>query len=299
MLSSKLLDINYWNKFGKRLINELINLIEQIPKGYVTTFKELAKALGDPIATKFVAMYYKKAPHWYRVVSSNLIVSPMQKALLEKEVKIIGNKVYAPIFKDFKSSKPLLELQKIQEYLVNKIKFDYPEYDYVIGIDIGYKNNIIALAIFDKNKKLIETKTCKHNIEFPYIPTYLSFREGIPIVNILKDLDYTALYIINGHGLSHPRKMGLATFVGTVLDLPTIGDAKKLLYGKIKNNIIYAHNMPVGYFVGHYVTIGNRTNLEFLKEFIKEWNSKKYLLPIEVADKITKCGRGDSNPGRD
>jgi len=70
-------------------------------------------------------------------------------------------------------------------------------------------------------------------VRFPYIPGYLSFRE-IPL--LLKTFEKVQtipdVVLLDGHGIAHPRGIGLASHVGLFLDLPTVGCAKNLLVGE-------------------------------------------------------------------
>ena len=70
-------------------------------------------------------------------------------------------------------------------------------------------------------------------LEFPYLPGLLSFREIPVLLAALRKLRRMPdLLFCDGQGYAHPRRMGLATHLGIVLDVPTIGCAKSLLIGK-------------------------------------------------------------------
>ena len=67
---------------------------------------------------------------------------------------------------------------------------------------------------------------------FPYVPGFLYFREGAVISQALSNLKETPqLVIVHGHGTAHPRRCGLASHIGVVLDIPTIGCCRRLLTG--------------------------------------------------------------------
>lgn len=70
-------------------------------------------------------------------------------------------------------------------------------------------------------------------LEFPYVPGFLSFREIPVLLAALRKLRRMPdLLFCDGQGYAHPRRIGLATHLGLVLDVPTIGCAKSLLIGK-------------------------------------------------------------------
>ena len=81
--------------------------------------------------------------------------------------------------------------------------------------------------------KPVEYITRRTKVLFPYVPTLLSFREGPVLCRCFKALrNNPDLIIFDGQGIAHPRKMGLATHFGVILDVPTIGSAKSHLCGE-------------------------------------------------------------------
>jgi deoxyribonuclease V len=77
-----------------------------------------------------------------------------------------------------------------------------------------------------------QTITSVVKTTFPYVPGLLSFREGPVILKCVKKLKLEPdLFIFDGQGLAHPRKAGLATHMGVILNKPSIGSAKSHLYG--------------------------------------------------------------------
>ncbi|MFC6101998.1 deoxyribonuclease V [Olivibacter domesticus] len=75
---------------------------------------------------------------------------------------------------------------------------------------------------------LIKSKTT-----FPYVPGYLAFREIPALMMALDQLELKPdIIMVDGHGIAHPRRMGIAAHFGTLVSIPTMGCAKKKLYGK-------------------------------------------------------------------
>lgn len=108
----------------------------------------------------------------------------------------------------------------------------------VAGADLAYRADgrwawaaVVLLSVPDG--RLVESATAAGPPHFPYVPGYLSFREGPLLLAAFKRLrERPDLCLFDGQGLAHPRRFGLACHLGVLLDLPSVGCAKSLLVGK-------------------------------------------------------------------
>jgi deoxyribonuclease V len=129
------------------------------------------------------------------------------------------------------------KLISLQERLKAKLVLEdgFKEIRLVGGADLSYSGDDAYCTVVNLNYNdmgLIEVKTSKSKVNFPYVPTFLSFREAAPIVKTFRKLkEKPDVLLIDGQGIAHPRGMGLASHVGVLLDFPTIGVAKKPLVG--------------------------------------------------------------------
>lgn len=107
----------------------------------------------------------------------------------------------------------------------------------VAGIDCAFSKDgerIIAAVVVLRlpQFELVETVSASRKVNFPYIPGLLSFREApVCIAAVEKLQKQPDLFIIDGQGIAHPRRFGLAAHLGLFQDQPTIGCAKSRLTG--------------------------------------------------------------------
>jgi len=153
----------------------------------------------------------------------------------------------------------------------------------VAGLDCAFSRDgrkIFAVAVVLKlgTFEIIETKSAVRKVTFPYIPGLLSFREApvcIAAVNKLKT--EPDLFIIDGQGIAHPRRLGLAAHLGLFFDKPTVGCAKSRLTGSFKGPAVqkgcYSLLTHKGQTIGAvvrtrknvkpvFVSVGNKCTLE-------------------------------------
>jgi deoxyribonuclease V len=109
---------------------------------------------------------------------------------------------------------------------------------FVAGLDAHYQTDAglawgAAAVLAWPSLELVESALACRPLDFPYVPGLLSFREAPALLAALACLSRRPdLLFVDGHGIAHPRRFGLASHVGVLADLPTIGVAKSRLIGR-------------------------------------------------------------------
>jgi deoxyribonuclease V len=128
----------------------------------------------------------------------------------------------------------------LQKQLATRLIYDRPldltAISTVAGVDVSVKNEVSNAAIVVLSfpeLRILETVTARQPTPFPYIPGLLTFREGPVLVEAFEKLQLTPdVFIFDGMGRAHPRRMGIAAHMGLWLNKPTIGCGKTHLIGK-------------------------------------------------------------------
>jgi deoxyribonuclease V len=106
----------------------------------------------------------------------------------------------------------------------------------IVGVDVGFRGELAraaAVAVRFPDLTPLAQAVAEVPVTFPYIPGLLAFREAPAILAALERLPLSPqVLMVDGHGISHPRRMGIATHLGVYLDLPSIGCAKSKLWGR-------------------------------------------------------------------
>jgi len=159
---------------------------------------------------------------------------------------------------------------------------DDPNFEprYLCGMDAAYEGEtaFVAASVFDVvNMKITESTTIVDSVSTKYFSGFLGFREGPLLVKIAEKIRQKPdVFLVDGQGVAHPRRFGLACHVGLALDMPTIGVAKSRLYGKSNHNKILD---PEGELIGRilvaqnrkfYVSVGHRISLETASDLVEK-----------------------------
>ena len=172
---------------------------------------------------------------------------------------------------------------------------------YVAGADGAYDNGSAsgAAVLIDYNTlKPIEIATVKARVTFPYIPGLLSFREGPVVTRALRKLRHEPdVCIVDGHGLAHPRRFGLACYVGLVTSLPTIGVAKSRLFGtEDVETLVDSQGNVIARVLQFdrkslYVSVGHKISLEDATRVVRHCISRRGLEPVLAAHQEAKMSK--------
>ncbi len=157
----------------------------------------------------------------------------------------------------------------------------------VAGIDVSVRNDTAraAVVVLDfEGLAPVDYATATRPVTFPYVPGLLAFREGPVVLDALERLDAPPdLLIFDGQGLAHPRRLGIASHIGLLVDLPAIGCAKSRLCGRHEEPAqepgSHTPLLDQGEIVGAalrtrrgvkpvYVSIGHRVDLATSVEYV-------------------------------
>ncbi len=297
------------------LISLVYELTSQIPQGMVSTYGDIASALGDPVAARMVGEVLSKNPTPITVPCHRVIYSTgrtgwygghgkgaekKERLLRDEGVRVEDGTVQdmeAIRFTGFRSRPVLRELHEEQTRLGAMVveKDDGEELRLVAGLDVSYDGPTAygAMVVCDLHSgEVVEERTERTTVRFPYIPTYLAYRE-LPALRPLVDRTEGIVYLVDGHGTLHPRGAGIASQLGLMLKVPTIGAAKRQLVGDVgeaqdgKAPVLLDGKLK-GYRLGEgrrftYVSVGHRVSLATAVAVCEPLMRKGVPLPLRRA----------------
>jgi deoxyribonuclease V len=186
-----------------------------------------------------------------------------------------------------------MELQKrLGPQVVEDDLLTDKEMEYVCGIDVSYVNDSAhcsAVTMERCSYKVIEIANLRTRTANAYIPGIFMLREAKPLLATLKLLNKRLdVLLIDGHGILHPRRCGLASYIGLVLNKPTIGVGKRLLCGSVRNDqFIEDRGQVLGFKMSNqknnkksvYVSVGNLISLISSIRIVEELTKEGYWIP--------------------
>ena len=302
------------------LFDYTYDLVRQIPGGKISSYGEVAKALGDIISSRAVGRMMNQNPNadnmpCFKIVHSDgriggfgLGIDDKIRRLNEDNILVKDGKIVdfdIVLFKDFKTEYPLKQLRREQIELSKKVilKDNFSRIETVAGIDVAYPDNEFeeasgACIVMDyKTREIVEEKTVTAKTEFPYISTYLTYRELPVIKKLVKNLkNKPTIFMFDGNGVLHPYDFGLASHAGVVLDIHSIGVAKSLLYGNVIKKVVYINGKKRGYAYYSskkvknpiYVSPGHGVSFETSLDIVKHFSGYKIPEPLRQAHILAK-----------
>jgi deoxyribonuclease V len=179
---------------------------------------------------------------------------------------------------------------------------------FVAGTDLAFSADgstcFAAAVVWDAIEHcVVEQQVSRRAVTFPYVPGLLTFREAPAVLAALRKLRTAPdALICDGHGYSHPRRCGLASHVGVVVGLPTVGCAKSVLIGEYRapgqrrgaRTPLLHGAEPIGAVVRTrdgikpvFVSVGHRLSLEEAVELVLACVTRYRLPePTRLADQL-------------
>jgi len=245
-----------------------------VPPGRVTTYGGLAAALGDVIAARWVGELMMRHRHrrgcrCFRVVRADGSLggyaggaAAIKAARLRADgVSVQKGRVDLAQFgfNSFDCERPLEGLRLWQDTLAEHVRLDPigRAARYVGGVDVSYRapagGDEIAIAVCAvcdlESGELVTSVRFELPAPMPYISTYLAFRELPAMASAANAALATDtppdVLLVDGSGILHPRGAGVATHLGVVLGVPTIGVTKKHLWGQAPGPVSPAGNPAI------------------------------------------------------
>lgn len=160
----------------------------------------------------------------------------------------------------------------------------------IAGADQSYVGNkvISAIAVCDyKSMGTIEKKYAIVDAKIPYKSGFLFYKDGPAVIEAFNMLENKPdVLIVEGNGILHPRRIGMASHVGILLDTATIGVTKKLMIGNVNERTVYIDKEARGYELAMrdhanpiYISPGYKVSLNSSLEIIKKCMRLPHKLP--------------------
>ncbi|MFX0107137.1 MAG: endonuclease V [Candidatus Hodarchaeota archaeon] len=176
----------------------------------------------------------------------------------------------------------------------------------VTGFDVSYSDSeafACAVTMDFSSMQVVRTEKAVGRCEIPYVSGLFYLREGPIAIDTLKRLGDMGHILIDGNGVLHPRRCGLACYIGIKLDQPTIGVAKTLLMGQIGPRSGDLAEVRVGkeilgaalWLSGSdrpvYISVGHKVSLETAIQIVRDSSKSTYPEVLRLADSCSRFER--------
>lgn len=309
---------------------ELRRLLAQVPAGRVTTYGDLAEALGNPVAARWVGHFLMHHEHTATCACHRVVLSTgrlgnyieggpevkhqrLQREGVAAGAGMVDLTLYR--FEAFRGNRPLEHLREIQEELVGRIRLRTRTRTprFVGGVDLSYAANGVAVAAYalveSTTGRLVWHTTVTQPVRFPYITSYLAFRELPVLLRLIDEVRaadrMSPVLLVDGSGVLHPRGAGIASHLGVVARLPTVGVTKTLLCGQVDlRDVRPMESRPVvlqeriagialrpasGSRRSLFISPGHRTDVTFAESLVRELlKGHRLPEPLYWADRLSR-----------
>jgi len=295
---------------------EAFKLAVQIPRGKVSTYGAIARALGDVSASRTVGqimsadrprpfpvpchrvIYSDGRTGWYTGMGQG--AERKREMLREEGVDILDDKVQdleRNVFTDFIGDPLLRRMADAQREIASFVsqKGDATRFERLAALDVSYRGDeaFAAMVVVDREGQVLEERTARCTVNFPYVPGYLGFREMRPYTAAMGGPRSDTLYLIDGHGRAHPRRAGVACQFGAVHGVAAAGAAKTILTGAMKGDSLILDGEEAGRLVRtcdgrtYFASTGHKASLDSVCRAI----SSLPVDPMAMAHRLATKGR--------
>ena len=258
----------------------LWDLVRRIPAGKVSTYGALAEAMGDRGAARAVGAELSgnptpPDPPCHRVVYADGGIGwyggrgrgaeEKERLLRSEGVEVSQGRVDLSrhLFSDFRCRPFLTEMREEQDAVASAVTNGGAEPALVSAMDVSYRGDEAFAARVDfllDSGEETGHRLHRRRVDLPYIPGYLSYREGPALLPLMEDDG--RLHLVDGHGLLHPRRAGIACHLG-VRGHRCAGAAKSLLCGVLSDESVLVDGEERGRMTGgYYVSVGSNVTLD-------------------------------------
>ncbi len=188
----------------------------------------------------------------------------------------------------------LKEAEDLQNRLRERVRIATlgREPETIAGVDAAYSKGSVFSAVClyrFPELTLLEKKTAVRKLVFPYVPGYLFLREGPAIADAVRKLTVKPdLLLVDGQGIAHPRGMGIASYLGVLLGVPSIGCAKSRLVGEYEEPRREKGNWTGLRYEGKVIGAAVRTRKAVKPVFV----SPGHLINLESSIRIVLAATG-------